>query len=237
MAGFALGGRIDVEASRRAVGPLKPALPAPPVPPDAAFPDLGTPTFITPSPDFYRVDINLAVPQLRAEEAVLRITGMVDEPTEFTFDEIRRMPLIEKTVTMTCVSNPVGGQYVSTSNFLGVPLMGLLEKAGVQPGATQVVGHSADGFTLGTPLQMIRDAGDDALLVVGMNREPLLPEHGFPMRTVVAGLYGYVSATKWVNELRLTTYDVEPYWVERGWDGKPPGLAPIKISSRIDAPG
>jgi DMSO/TMAO reductase YedYZ molybdopterin-dependent catalytic subunit len=115
--------------------------------------------------------------------------------------------------------------------------MGLLDQAGVQPGATQVVGHSVDGFTLGTPLEMIRGAGDNALLVIGMNREPLLPEHGFPMRTVVAGLYGYVSATKWVTELELASYDVKPYWVERGWDGQPPGLVPIKISSRIDAPG
>lgn len=106
----------------------------------------------------------------------------------------------------------------------------------MQPGATQMVGHSVDGFTVGTPLQAIRDA-DGAILVIGMNREPLLPEHGFPMRTVVPGLYGYVSATKWVTELELATYDVKPYWVRRGWDGQPPGLAPIKLTSRIDAPG
>ncbi|QUR66816.1 molybdopterin-dependent oxidoreductase [Mycobacterium spongiae] len=236
LGGVALFRRVDVEESRRGIGALVPTKPAPRIPPNAAFPELGTPTFITPSPDFYRVDINIAVPRVRADDAVLRITGMVDQVVEFTFDEIRRMPLVEKTITMACVSNPVGGPYVSTSNFLGVPLMDLLEKAGVQPGATQVVGHSVDGFTLGTPLQMIRDAGDDALLVIGMNREPLLPAHGFPMRTVVAGLYGYVSATKWVKELELATYDVQPYWVARGWDGKPPGLAPIKIASRIDAP-
>jgi DMSO/TMAO reductase YedYZ molybdopterin-dependent catalytic subunit len=94
-----------------------------------------------------------------------------------------------------------------------------------------------DGFTLGTPLEAIRDAGDNAMLAIGMNREPLLPEHGFPMRTVVPGLYGYVSATKWVTELELATYDFKPYWVQRGWDGQPPGVVPIKISSRVDAPG
>lgn len=236
LGGFALFGRVDVEGSRRALGALVPTKPAPPIPPNAAFPDVGTPTFMTPSPDFYRVDINVVVPRIRAEDAMLRITGMVDRPMEFRFAEIRRMPLVEKTITMACVSNPVGGPYVSTANFVGVPLMDLLKQAGVRPGATQVVGHSIDGSTLGTPLQMIREAGDDALLVIGMNREPLLPEHGFPMRTVVAGLYGYVSATKWVHELELATYDVEPYWVERGWDGRPPGLAPIKISARIDAP-
>lgn len=235
--GSLLERRVDVAASRKAVGPLLPTVPAPPIPPDAAFPDLGTPPFLTPSADFYRIDINLTVPQLRAEDGVLKITGMVDRELEFSFDEIRRMPLVEKTITMTCVSNEVGGPYVSTSNFLGVPLVRLLDRAGVQPGATQVVGRSVDGFTVGTPLQMLLDAGDDALLAIGMNREPLLPEHGFPMRTVIPGLYGYVSATKWITELRLATYDFKPYWIERGWDGAPPGVVPIKLSSRIDAPG
>lgn len=237
VAGNLLAGRIDVGASRRAVGVLIPAVPAPPIPANAAFPELGTPTFLTPSKDFYRIDINLTVPQLRAQDAVLKITGMVDEPIEFSFDEIRSMPLIEKTITMTCVSNPVGGPYVSTANFLGVPLMDLLDRAGVQDGATQLVGRSFDGFTLGTPMQQVRDVGDNALLAIGMNREPLLPEHGFPMRTVIPGLYGYVSATKWLTELELTTFDFDPYWEERGWDGDPGGIVPIKLSSRIDAPG
>lgn len=234
--GFALARRIDVTASRRAVGELVPSRPAPPIPAGAAFPELGTPTFLTPSPDFYRIDINLAVPQLRAEDAVLRITGMVDRPLEFSFDDLRSMPLVEQTITMTCVSNEVGGPYVSTSNFIGVPLLDLLEQAGIQDGAEQVVGHSVDGFTLGTPLNMLRAAGKEAMVAIGMNREALLPEHGFPMRTVIPGLYGYVSATKWLTELELATYDVKPYWVQRGWDGQPPGVVPIKISSRIDAP-
>ena len=234
--GVLLAKRVDVAASRRAVGELIPTTPAPPIPAEAAFPELGTPTFITPSADFYRIDINLSVPQLRAEDAVLRITGMVDQPVEFSFDDIRSMPLREQTITMTCVSNEVGGPYVSTSNFIGVPLLDLLDRAGIQDGAEQVVGHSVDGFTLGTPLDLLRNAGKEAMVVIGMNREALLPEHGFPMRTVVPGLYGYVSATKWLTELELTTYDVKPYWVKRGWDGQPPGVAPIKISSRIDAP-
>jgi DMSO/TMAO reductase YedYZ molybdopterin-dependent catalytic subunit len=234
--GVALFRRVDVAQSRRAVGPLVPTTPAPPIPAGAAFPELGTPTFITPAADFYRIDVNLEVPQLRAEDATLRITGMVDEPLEFSFDDIRSMPLVEHTITMTCVSNEVGGPYVSTANFVGVPLLDLLDRAGVQSGAQQVVGHSVDGFTLGTPLDLLRGAGKDAMLAIGMNGQALLPEHGFPMRTVVPGLYGYVSATKWLTELELTTYDVKPYWVERGWDGQPPGVVPIKISSRIDAP-
>jgi DMSO/TMAO reductase YedYZ molybdopterin-dependent catalytic subunit len=234
--GFALARRVDVTASRQGVGELVPTTPAPPIPRGAAFPELGTPPFITPAADFYRIDINLEVPQLRAEDATLRISGMVDEPMEFTFSDIRSMPLVEQTITMTCVSNEVGGPYVSTANFIGVPLMDLLDRAGIQSGAQQVVGHSVDGFTLGTPLDLLRATGKEAMLAIGMNREALLPEHGFPMRTVVPGLYGYVSATKWVTELELTTYDVKPYWVERGWDGQPPGVVPIKISSRIDAP-
>jgi DMSO/TMAO reductase YedYZ molybdopterin-dependent catalytic subunit len=234
--GFGLARRTDVAASRRAVGALVPAIPAPPIPAGAAFPELGTPPFITPIADFYRIDINLTVPQLRAEDATLRITGMVDEPLEFSFDDIRSMPLVEKTITMTCVSNEVGGPYVSTANFIGVPLLDLLDRAGIRDGAQQVVGHSVDGFTLGTPLELLRRTGRDAMVAIGMNREALLPEHGFPMRTVVPGLYGYVSATKWLTELELATFDVKPYWVRRGWDGQPPGVAPIKISSRIDAP-
>ena len=234
--GSALQRRIDVDASRMAVGALIPAIPAPPIPAGAAFPELGTPTFLTPSQDFYRIDINLTVPALRAEDAVLKITGLVDRELSIPYSEIRRMPLVEKTITMTCVSNEVGGPYVSTSNFIGVPLIDLLDRAGIRAEATQVVGRSADGFTIGTPLQLLRDAGDEALLAIGMNREPLLPEHGFPMRTVVPGLYGYVSATKWLTELELATYDVKPYWVKRGWDGAPPGVVPIKISSRVDSP-
>ena len=237
VAGSVLANRIDVEASRRAIGTLDPVSPAPPIPDNAAFPSLGAPTFLTPSKDFYRIDINISVPRLRAEDAVLQIIGMVDQPVELSFDEIRRMPLVEKTITMTCVSNPVGGPYVSTSNFVGVPLMQLLDRAGVRPEVTQLVGRSGDGFTIGTPMQVVRDAGDDALLAIGTNREPLLPEHGFPMRTVIPGLYGYVSATKWLTELELTTFNFDPYWEKRGWDGDPDGIVPIKISSRVDSPG
>ncbi|MDN5861722.1 MAG: molybdopterin-dependent oxidoreductase, partial [Pseudonocardia sp.] len=237
LGGFLLAGRVDVEASRRAVGPLVPARPAPPIPPDAAFPELGTPTFLTPPAQFYRVDTQLVVPRLRAETASLRIAGMVERELRLSFEQIRSRPLVEKTITMTCVSNYVGGPYVSTANFIGVPLADLLAEAGPLPGATQLVGRTADGFTIGTPLRWVLDAGDEALLAIGMNGEPLLAEHGFPMRTVVAGLYGYVSATKWITELELATFDFDPYWERRGWDGDPAGIVAIKTSSRVDAPG
>lgn len=237
VAGELLSRRVDVAASRAAVGRLVPAAPSPPIPAGAAFPELGTPTFLTPPAEFYRVDVNLTVPQLRAEDAVLRITGLVDREIELTYADIRARPLVERPITMTCVSNYVGGPYVSTSTFIGVPLSDLLSEAGVRPEATQLIGRSADGFSIGTPLRRILQAEDRALLAIGMGGEPLLPEHGFPMRTVIPGLYGYVSATKWVTELELTTFDVDPYWEQRGWDGDPEGIVTIKTSSRIDAPG
>lgn len=234
--GELLSRRVDVAESRAAVGPLVPAAPTPPIPANAAFPELGTPTFLTPPAEFYRVDINLTVPQVRAEDAVLRVTGLVDREVEFTFADIRARPLVERPITMTCVSNYVGGPYVSTAMFIGVPLTDLLLEAGVRPEATQLIGRSVDGFTIGTPLRRVLEAEDRGMLAIGMNGEPLLPEHGFPMRTVIPGLYGYVSATKWVTELELTTFDVDPYWEQRGWDGDPEGIVTIKTSSRIDAP-
>jgi DMSO/TMAO reductase YedYZ molybdopterin-dependent catalytic subunit len=121
--------------------------------------------------------------------------------------------------------------------FIGVPLTDLLLEADVRPEATQLIGRSVDGFTIGTPLRRVLEAEDRGMLAIGMNGEPLLPEHGFPMRTVIPGLYGYVSATKWLTELELTTFDVDPYWEQRGWDGDPEGIVTIKTSSRIDAPG
>ncbi|MFB9387743.1 molybdopterin-dependent oxidoreductase, partial [Pseudonocardia petroleophila] len=203
---------------------LVPAAPSPPIPAGAAFPELGTPTFLTPAAEFYRVDVNLTVPQLRAEDARLRITGLVDREIELTYDDVRAHRLVERPITMTCVSNYVGGPYVSTAAFIGVPLTDLLLEAGVRPEATQLIGRSVDGFTIGTPLRRVLQAEDRAMLAIGMNGEPLLPEHGFPMRTVIPGLYGYVSATKWVTELELTTFDVDPYWEQRGWDGDPEGI-------------
>ncbi len=237
LGGTLLANRVDVAASRRAVGTLVPAVPAPPIPPGADFAELGTPTFITPSSEFYRVDVNLRVPRLLAENARLRITGMVDRELEFDYADLLDRPLVERIVTMTCVSNYVGGPYVSTSNFIGVPLRELLDEAGVAPGATQLVGRTVDGFTIGTPLDWVLPPEREALVAIGMNREPLLPEHGFPIRTVVAGLYGYVSATKWLSELELTTLEFDPYWERRGWDNDPEGIVRIKTQSRIDAPG
>ncbi|TDP91864.1 molybdopterin-dependent oxidoreductase [Labedaea rhizosphaerae] len=224
----------DAESSRAAIGTLTPSTPAPPVPAGADFARQGTPRFLTSNRDFYRVDTELlSVPQVRAEDWLLRVHGLVDNTKTFTFNDIRNRPLVERTITMTCVSNEVGGPYISTANFIGVPLRDLLDEAGVRAGADQLFSSSVDGWTAGSPVDAAMDRNRGALLAIGMNGEPLPVEHGFPARMVIPGLYGFVSATKWVVDMELTTFAArESYWRKRGWGIK----APIKTQSRIDAP-
>jgi DMSO/TMAO reductase YedYZ molybdopterin-dependent catalytic subunit len=209
------------------------ARPAPAIPPGAAFPEVGTPTFLTPAADFYRIDVALRIPRLSAEDWRLRIHGMVDREVNLTFDDLMARGLVARPITMTCVSNPVGGDLISTAEFVGVDLRALLLEAGVRPGADQAFAASVDGWYTGTPVDVLMEPGRGALLAVGMNGEALLPEHGFPVRMVVPGLYGYVSATKWITDLELTTFAARSgYWLERGWAER----GPIKTGSRIDAP-
>ncbi|WP_051791640.1 molybdopterin-dependent oxidoreductase [Amycolatopsis jejuensis] len=232
-AGQLLSGTRDASASRNAIGPLVPAVAAPPIPADADFAKLGTPPFRTSNAQFYRVDTALSVPQVRAEDWSLRIHGMVEREMRYRYRDIRDRPLVERTVTMTCVSNEVGGDYVSTSDFIGVDLADLLAEAGVRPGAEQLFCTSVDGWTSGTPVAAALDRSRGAMLAIGMNREPLPLEHGFPARLVTPGLYGYVSATKWVVDIEVTTWKArQAYWLRRGWGEQ----APIKTQSRIDSP-
>jgi DMSO/TMAO reductase YedYZ molybdopterin-dependent catalytic subunit len=206
---------------------------APAIPAGAGFPELGTPTFLTSNRDFYRIDVALRVPTQRAQDWTMPIHGMVDNPFTLTFDDLLTRPLVERTITMTCVSNPIGGDLVSTANFVGVELRDLLREAGIRPGADQIYSTSIDGWYTGTPSEVLLEPGRGALLAIGMNGEALPPEHGFPVRMVVPGLYGYVSATKWIVDMEATTFDAKPgYWLERGWAQK----APIKTQSRIDTP-
>lgn len=193
----------------------------------------GISSYVTPNSDFYRIDTALTVPQVDPANWKLSFTGMVDNPYELTFDEILAMDRQEHVVTLSCVSNRVGGNLVGNAVWNGVPLVDLLERAGVQEGADQVVGRSVDDWTAGFPTPLLYD-GRNALLAVGMNGEPLPTRHGFPARLVVAGLYGYVSAVKWVEEIHLTTWDAfDGYWVPRGWSKR----GPMKTQSRIDVPG
>ncbi|WP_328610701.1 molybdopterin-dependent oxidoreductase [Amycolatopsis sp. NBC_00345] len=232
-AGQLVSGTRDATASRAAVGTLTPAVAAPPIPADADFAKLGTPPFVTPNAQFYRVDTALSVPQVRTEDWSLRIHGMVDRERRYSYGDIRDRRLTERTITMTCVSNEVGGTYVSTSDFIGVDLADLLAEAGVRPGAEQLFCTSVDGWTSGTPVAAALDRGRGAMLAIGMNREPLPLEHGFPARLVTPGLYGYVSATKWVVDIEVTTWKArQAYWLKRSWSEQ----APIKTESRIDQP-
>lgn len=191
-----------------------------------------TPLF-TPNGDFYRVDTALTVPTIDPDTWRLVVDGMVDERVELGFDELVAMGLDEYAITLTCVSNVVGGELVGNARWLGVPVRDILRLAGPQPGADMVLSRSVDGYTASTPLSALTDDGLDAILAVAMNGEPLPLEHGFPVRMVVPGLYGYVSATKWLTELKVTTFaEDEAYWTPRGYSAQ----APIKFSSRIDTP-
>lgn len=224
------------EASRSAVGPLPPATPAGPNPgaalAGADFAAQGTPTWITSNRDFYRIDTALQVPQLSTADYSLRIYGMVDREIRLSYDQLRSRRLIEAPITMTCVSNDIGGNLISNAVFTGVSLRELLAEAGVRPGAQQIASTSTDGFTTGTPVATVTD-GRAAMLALGMNGEPLPVEHGFPVRMVVPGLYGFVSGCKWITEMEITTWAAKTsYWKQRGWGQE----APVKTQSRIDVP-
>ena len=190
-------------------------------------------SYVTPNDSFYRIDTAFGrVPQVDPGDWRLRFTGMVDNPYEITFDEIQAMDLSDYVITLSCVSNEVGGNLVGNAVWTGVPLSVLLERAGVQAGADQVVGRSVDDWTAGFPTGVVYD-GRNAILAIGMNDEFLPTSHGFPARLVVAGLYGYVSAVKWIEEINLTTWDgFDGYWVPRGWSKE----GPMKTQSRIDVP-
>ncbi|MFC5788704.1 oxidoreductase [Agromyces tardus] len=233
-----VGSRI-VAAAGSSIAAIRDAvkLPAPrttvAIPEGAELDIPGLSPLYTPNADFYRVDTALTVPEIDPASWRLTIDGMVDRPAELTFDDLVGMGLDEYSVTLTCVSNEVGGELLGTARWLGIPVREVLRRAGPQAGADMVLSRSVDGFTASTPLASLTDDGLDAILAVGMNGEPLPLEHGFPVRMVVPGLYGYVSATKWLTALRVTTFAAdEGYWTPRGYSA----TAPIKLSSRIDTP-
>ncbi|HUQ40056.1 MAG TPA: molybdopterin-dependent oxidoreductase [Acidimicrobiales bacterium] len=230
VAGRRLSGSSRAAAQRLAVRLPRPATTAPRAAPGIT--DVpGLSRLVTPNADFYRIDEALVVPRVDLPSWRLGVTGMVDRPFELTYDQLLALPLEEHDVTLSCVSNEVGGNLVGTARWTGYPLAALLQRAGVDPKATQVVGRSVDGFTAGFPTEAALD-GRHALVAVAMNGEPLPTRHGFPARLVVPGLYGYVSAVKWLRDIQLATLDFDPYWVVRGWARN----GPIKTQSRIDVP-
>lgn len=228
---WSLRGRSAVEAQRGAIVLPRPVRATPVRAGALQVPGLSP--YVTPNEDFYRIDTALVTPRVDVGSWRLRVGGLVDDPFELTFDELLQMDLVEEPVTIACVSNEVGGSLVGNAVWLGVPLSELLDRAGVRPEGTQVVGRSTDGFTAGFPTDVATD-GRVSLVAVGMNGEPLPTGHGYPARLIVAGLYGYVSATKWLTEIELTRFeDFDAYWIPRGWSK----LGPVKTQSRIDVPG
>ncbi|UOW03043.1 molybdopterin-dependent oxidoreductase [Clavibacter michiganensis subsp. michiganensis] len=227
----AAAARVD-DFRRTLVLPLA-ATPAAAIPATAELGVPGLAPFVTPATDFYRIDTALQVPSVDAASWKLRITGMVEQEVEITFAELLALPLEEHVTTLTCVSNEVGGNLIGNALWLGYPIRLLLERAKPTAGADMVLSTSQDGWTASTPLEALTDPDRASILAVGMNGEPLPQQHGFPVRMVVPGLYGYVSATKWVTELKVTTFAEDvAYWSTRGWTER----GPIKTGSRIDTP-
>jgi DMSO/TMAO reductase YedYZ molybdopterin-dependent catalytic subunit len=187
----------------------------------------------TSADDFYLIDTAILPPNIRPKDWEIRIHGMVDNEIVLTYDELVAREITESWITLNCVSNVVGGDLIGNAWWSGVKLSGLLELAGVSAEADAVLQTSDDGWTCGTPLSALLDDTRNAMLAVFMNGEPLTVEHGFPVRTIVPGLYGYVSACKWVVDMEVTTFDrIEAYWTGKGWSEQ----GPVKISSRIDVP-
>jgi DMSO/TMAO reductase YedYZ molybdopterin-dependent catalytic subunit len=220
-------------AARRTLRLPTAATPAAPVPSGAELGINGLSPVVTPNAGFYRIDTALQVPSIDPAEWTLRVFGEVEEEFELTFDELLELPMQESVVTLACVSNEVGGDLIGNAVWLGYPLRELLARARPREGADMVLSRSIDGFTAGTPLAVLQEEDRDSLIAVGMNGEPLPLEHGFPARLVVPGLYGYVSATKWVTSLEVTRFsEARAYWTDRGWSAE----GPVKTQSRIDVP-
>jgi DMSO/TMAO reductase YedYZ molybdopterin-dependent catalytic subunit len=228
------GQQVPPASSGGTITPAKPAdLPAGA---DIATADLSTAglsPIVIPNADFYRIDTAFVVPRVERETWRLKVTGMVDREVELTFAELTALPVIEQYVTIACVSNEVGGNLVGNAKWTGVALRDVLDMAGVQSSADQLVGVSVDGFTAGMPIEWVMDQSRTPMIAVEMNGEPLPREHGYPARLIIPGLYGYVSATKWLSELKMTRFDqFQGFWIPRGWAAE----APILTQSRIDVP-
>ncbi len=194
---------------------------------------VGMTPFFSPNSDFYRIDTALVVPRVDIKTWSLTIDGMVDRPVTLTYEDLQKREVVEHDCTLMCVSNEIGGDLVGNARWLGVRLADVLKDVGVKAGATQIFARSVDGFTAGFPTELAFD-GREALLAFGMNGEPLPFAHGYPVRLVVPGIYGYVSAVKWLQKITLTTFEADQgYWIPRGWSA----IAPIKTGSRIDVPG
>jgi DMSO/TMAO reductase YedYZ molybdopterin-dependent catalytic subunit len=234
----ATGGRLlssarsNIAQAREALQLPAPAKPAPAVPAGVQSKAPGVTPWLTPNNDFYRIDTALSVPEINAQDWELRIHGLVEQEVRLSFQDLLDADLIESHVSLTCVSNPVGGNLAGNAKWLGMPIRDVLKMARPKEGADMVLSTSIDGFSASTPLEVLQD-GRDAMLAIGMNGEALPLEHGYPVRMVVPGLYGFVSATKWVVDLEVTRFaDSKAYWTQRGWSER----GPIKTMARVEVP-
>ncbi|MDP9998802.1 MULTISPECIES: molybdopterin-dependent oxidoreductase [Pseudarthrobacter] len=226
------GARSNIAKAREALQLPAPVTAAAAVPGGVQSPVAGVTPWITPNGEFYRIDTALSVPEINAEDWELRVHGMVEQEIRLSFQDLLDADLIESHVTLTCVSNPVGGNLAGNAKWLGFPIREVLKRARPKDGADMVLSTSIDGFSASTPLEVLLD-DRDAMLAIGMNGEPLPLEHGYPVRMVVPGLYGFVSATKWVVDLEVTRFaDSKAYWTERGWSER----GPIKTMARVEVP-
>jgi len=235
---LATGAGVLLEAGARAVTAVRetftlprPAVAAAPIPAGAEFGITDLAPVVTPNAEFYRIDTALQIPRINPSEWSVKITGMVENEVEISWAELIALPMEESYTTLICVSNEVGGSLIGNALWSGYPIRKVLELARPKAGADMVLSKSIDGFTAGTPLSILQEEDRNAIFAIGMNGTPLPEEHGFPVRMVVPGLYGYVSATKWVVELEVTRFDrASAYWTDRGWGAR----GPVKIESRID---
>jgi DMSO/TMAO reductase YedYZ molybdopterin-dependent catalytic subunit len=226
---FAQKASVQIERIKIALPKALKPLPKPPVDPALTTPGLSP--FFTPNEDFFRIDTSLAIPSVSTDDWKLEIVGMVDNPFTLSYQELIARPLFELDGTIACVSNEIGGDLVGNARWLGVRLDDLIREAGPSADADQIMGYSVDGFTAGFPVATLD--GRDAMIAIGMNGETLPLAHGFPARIIVPGLYGYVSAVKWLTRIELTRFDIKNgYWISRGWSER----APVKTASRIDTP-
>jgi DMSO/TMAO reductase YedYZ molybdopterin-dependent catalytic subunit len=234
VAGTAIGRTLlDRQRTPTTAATLPPPQSIPTLPTGADLSIPGVTPIVVPNDQFYRIDTALIPPNVDVTTWTLTVKGMVDHVVTLTYDELIQLPIVEQYVTIACVSNYVGGDLVGNALWRGVPLRTVLSMAGVQSGATQLVGRSVDGFTVGMPTSWVMDTARVPLIAIGMNDQPLPRDHGYPARLIVPGLYGYVSATKWLSELELTTLEAfDAYWVPLGWAKE----APILTQSRIDIP-
>ncbi len=237
-AAAATGGRLlsaarsNVAQARESLKLPAPAKAAAAVPAGVQSRAPGVTPWLTPNKDFYRIDTALSVPEINAQDWELRVHGLVEQEVRLSFQDLLDAQLIESHVSLTCVSNPVGGNLAGNAKWLGMPIRDVLKMARPKDGADMVLSTSVDGFSASTPLEVLQD-GRDAMLAIGMNGEALPLEHGYPVRMVVPGLYGFVSATKWVVDLEVTRFaDNKAYWTQRGWSER----GPIKTMARVEVP-